>query len=721
MSLISSLPKISAVLLMQVGLLAAAESESPQQPEVTFGGALYYPPFHYPLNNGELTGVDVAIIRHVAGEEGWQLQEQTGLWSSMLERLEVGDVDVVPMFMSDERSGRFLFSIPYHVSQHFLYATDTNAAINALAELTGKVVAAEQSSYALAELLRANPQVRVLETDSEAAALRSVSAGEADFAIVPEAVALFTITTESLALQAISPPLFPQQYAFGVTRLRPELVEPINQTLVAMRRAGTLDEIKQQFIYGQPEPSAGFPFAELTIALFAVVAIYGYYRRNLRLDRMLTFLSLQLSASEREVIRSRLTDYRTGMHNREYILDEVGKLLKGQAEGHSSIGVGMLRLHGLNALSEHKGYELAESIIRDAADVISQSTRCSVAYLGNWDIAVLMSDLPGEQVALEEMKKLVATISSELESSENGYVFFPRMGMALAKPEHGVSAVELLRRAQISVSEAEREARQVMLYRLHMDDQIHDTELAADLRKAIANRQISWLFQPKYHVQQRRICGAEMLVRWQHARHGPIAPDRFIKTAENAGFIQELSREVVLMAAQVVENWQAENLKLELAINISANDLADTAFSRFIQDTLREFASHINLEITETALIRRPQLVYRGICGLRDCGMKVSLDDYGTGYSSMDYLKKFEFDEIKIDKGFMMNLQEEARNRKLVESSIRLIHDLNAQAVAEGVEDEWTYNYLCELGCDKIQGYHLSPPVTLDKFESMLA
>jgi EAL domain-containing protein (putative c-di-GMP-specific phosphodiesterase class I) len=238
--------------------------------------------------------------------------------------------------------------------------------------------------------------------------------------------------------------------------------------------------------------------------------------------------------------------------------------------------------------------------------------------------------------------------------------------------------------------------------------------LAADLAKAIEGGELRLEYQPKLDLCRRRFTGVEALVRWQHPCHGLIRPDEFIALAEETGLINGLTDWVFRTAAAQAAAWQAEDLAIEVAVNLSANDMGDLDLPERLHRCCTEVGidpEAVTLELTETGAMREAVLMMDILTRLRLKGFRLSIDDFGTGYSSLVQLQRLPFSEVKIDKSFVMQMARDNSCRVIAEIIIDLAHKLKLNTVAEGVEDEATLELLAAMGCDCAQGYHLSRPV----------
>ena len=242
--------------------------------------------------------------------------------------------------------------------------------------------------------------------------------------------------------------------------------------------------------------------------------------------------------------------------------------------------------------------------------------------------------------------------------------------------------------------------------------------LLGDLRTGIETGQLTVYYQPKSDARTGVVVGMEALARWQHPTRGLVPPDEFIPLAENTGLIGELTFEVLRQALHQVSNWLAGGMRIGVSVNLSARQLTDLDLPRDIDALLQQFGlppSVLTLEVTESTIMADPSRTMTVLRLLADLGVALSIDDFGTGYSSLSYLKRVEAHELKIDKSFVMGMIHNSNDAVIVRSTIELGHNLGLRMVAEGVEDAKTWQLLRALGCDVIQGYHLSRPLPAEK------
>lgn len=228
-------------------------------------------------------------------------------------------------------------------------------------------------------------------------------------------------------------------------------------------------------------------------------------------------------------------------------------------------------------------------------------------------------------------------------------------------------------------------------------------------------------YQVKVAARQQRIMGAEALMRWRHPEHGEIAPDKFIPVAEETGAIDQLTRWALKQVIADQLYLRAQGIDLRIALNVSGRSLSDLAFSAHVAHEVRKSGALLCVEITETAVIADPLVAVSSIAVLKEAGVRVAIDDYGAGLSSLSYLKEIAADELKLDKSLIKDTAASARDRLIVKSTIDLAHGLGMMVVAEGVEDEATCALLAAAGCDCVQGYLFSQPAAVGEIAELCA
>jgi EAL domain-containing protein (putative c-di-GMP-specific phosphodiesterase class I) len=274
----------------------------------------------------------------------------------------------------------------------------------------------------------------------------------------------------------------------------------------------------------------------------------------------------------------------------------------------------------------------------------------------------------------------------------------------------------LLDRAGAALSVARNTRENYRVYSSEHDEvETKKALLTSELRHAISKDQLFMVYQPKIELKTGHVAGVEALVRWQHPQLGVIAPDQFIPLAEETGLITQLTNAVLHKVLQQCQAWNQAGIKTKIAMNLSMWDLQDKRLAEQVPSLLTSYGvspEQLELEITETAIMTSSPRVIDTLQHMRKMGLWLSIDDFGTGQSSLAYLKNLPVNEIKIDKTFVRNMSEDPNDTIIVQSVIELAHKLGLKTVAEGVENRKTKDMLRHFKCDAAQGYYLSKPIS---------
>jgi EAL domain-containing protein (putative c-di-GMP-specific phosphodiesterase class I) len=298
----------------------------------------------------------------------------------------------------------------------------------------------------------------------------------------------------------------------------------------------------------------------------------------------------------------------------------------------------------------------------------------------------------------------------------------PIIGAALF-PEHASSATPLIECAEKALERAQSNGSRFAIHSLQVPNQRPTKQLMMELREAIVNDQLFLAYQPKVNLSGSYITGVEALVRWQHPDRGLIAPDDFIPIAERTGLIIPLTLWVLHRALTQCRQWLDQGLNPSIAVNLTMWNLETQELPHQINNLLRDTgvpAANLELEITESSIMGDPQRVITTLNNIRNLGVRFAIDDFGTGYSSFAYLTKLPVKSIKIDKSFVLRLDNDRDNALIVRSIIDLSHNLGLKVVAEGVETAAARDMLKSFGCDEAQGYFYSRPQPADIITSFL-
>ena len=419
-----------------------------------------------------------------------------------------------------------------------------------------------------------------------------------------------------------------------------------------------------------------------------------------------------IAAQQRQILQLAYWDRLTGLPNRLQFRDVV--LAATRAGG--PLAVVMLDLDRFKHVNDVLGYAFGDRLLQGVAERLQQVVRPGdvVSRLGGDEFALL---LPGADAALAQgvAARIAAAFEEPLQLDDQRVDLSAGLGIA-CWPAHAADADTLLSRAEVAMYVAKRRTAQAQLYDPSLDNGSAQTlSLLSELRHAVDNNELRLFMQPKIALASGELVGAEALVRWQHPQRGLVPPMEFIPFAEQTGFVRQLTLWVFEETAR--QQPMLAELGIErVSINLSTRDLMDGELPDKLEAILLRHgkrAESFCLEITESAIMDDPERAEGTLNRLSQRGYKLSIDDFGTGYSSLAYLRRLPVQELKIDKSFVMAMEREEGDAKIVRSTIDLAHNLGLSVVAEGVENAAIQQRLAELGCDEAQGYHLSKPVPL--------
>ncbi|WP_442809528.1 putative bifunctional diguanylate cyclase/phosphodiesterase [Streptomyces sp. NBC_01335] len=404
-----------------------------------------------------------------------------------------------------------------------------------------------------------------------------------------------------------------------------------------------------------------------------------------------------------------LRDPLTGLPNRQWLLQRTWSALE-EAEplGNRSALV-LIDLDRFRAVNDTLGHLAGDRLLLQIADRLRLALPrgAEAARLGGDEFAVLLPYTESTTSAQRVARHLVAELSSPLDLDGLTLVLEASAGVAV-HPEHAQDAEGLLRRADVAMYQAKRDRTGVEVYESKRDSNTPDRlGLLGDLRRALDAGDVELHYQPKVRFDG-QVAGLEALVRWVHPERGRVPPDEFIAIAESSGLMPHLTDYVLETALAQVARWRAEGLFVPVAVNVSPRDVHTPGFAGGVAARLARHgvpAGSLQLEITEHVLLEDPQRAADTLAGLTGHGVKMSLDDFGTGYSSLVHLRRLPVSELKIDRSFVARLAVDQEDAEIVRCTIDLAHSLGLLVVAEGVEDDETWERLRDLRCDAVQGW----------------
>lgn len=413
------------------------------------------------------------------------------------------------------------------------------------------------------------------------------------------------------------------------------------------------------------------------------------------------------------------TDELTGLANRTLWADRVHQALSScRREEGREVVLMLLDLDHFKMINDELGHLVGDDILRQVAQRLRTALRDSdtLARLGGDEFAILMPAVPsGERAGERVAAKVLGCFEHPFHCGDRELFLNASVGIALY-PEHGESVDELLGHADIAMYRAKRSEGHYSFYAAEgQTGDVQQLRFSGQLRHALDRNEFELHYQPKIGMQDRQVCGVEALLRWQHPQQGLVKPAHFLPIAEQIGLMSPITSWVLVTALRQCKAWSDLGIRMPVSVNVSARAFQNPRLLERIQWALEEAGvdgSCLEIEITEDTLMADIPRGTEILTRLHALGVAVAVDDFGTGYSSLSYLRRLPINTLKIDKSFLADMASNGNDAMIVRSIIDLGHNLGFRVVAEGVEDARAWDLLTELGCDAVQGYHISRPLT---------
>jgi len=438
--------------------------------------------------------------------------------------------------------------------------------------------------------------------------------------------------------------------------------------------------------------------------------------------------ALELMRKQERINYLAYYDELTGLPNHALFYDRLTRALEAAQRSSAMMTLMLIDLERFKAINDTMGRATGDRVLQAVARRLQETVGDLhlVARLGSNTFAVMFPDIAAAQEAARRLEHDPAKffgLPFEIDGRELRLAV--KAGIAVY-PADGADADALFRNAEASLRQAKETGERCLFYTPQINAQVAEQlELERRLRKAVEHGELFLHFQPKYDLADRRIVGMEALLRWQAPDGtGLMSPAKFVPVLEQTGLILEAGKQVLAGAKRAHDEWRAQGLNPpRIAVNVSALQLRRRSF---VEDVLSALAGvgtagdGVDLEITESLLMSEVDESIRKLRTLREAGLHIALDDFGTGYSSLAYLSRLPLDALKIDRGFVRGMTENAQDTSIITAIISLAQSLRLKVVAEGVETEEQAQLLKLLRCDQAQGYLFSPPVPSARIEAML-
>jgi len=461
-------------------------------------------------------------------------------------------------------------------------------------------------------------------------------------------------------------------------------------------------------------------------AIVVFIAPLGFAWQMLHRTHSLELATEELARKQAENEYQALHDTLTDLPNRLLFQRSLATAIREAEESGGKIGVMLMDLDHFKEINDALGHHFGDKLLAAIGPRIAQSLRDGdlMARLGGDEFGVLLADLPDDETAAVVAEQVVEGLRRPIRVEELDLDVSGSVGVALY-PSHAEDPDMLLRHADVAMYAAKESGVGFEVY-----DEIIDRykpellTLVTQVRHAIEDGQFRMYFQPKVHLSDGRVAGAEALIRWEHPTLGRLSPADFIPMVEKTVLLKPLTYWAIEDVVRTLRSWADYDIRLPIAVNLSPRSLLDQGLPDLVGGLLERFdvpASLLRLELTESFLVADSGRSDAVLNQLSQLGVGLSIDDFGTGFSSLSYLKRLPIEELKIDRSFVSHMLDRNEDFTIVRATVELGRNLGLRVVAEGVQDRETFDRLGDFGCDEAQGFYIAKPLDPEAFWTWLS
>ena len=468
------------------------------------------------------------------------------------------------------------------------------------------------------------------------------------------------------------------------------------------------------------------------VALSAVKTGAQDYLVKGKLDRELLLRSMQYSI-ERKRYQEQLEyqanyDALTGLPNRNLLHDRLRQSVYAQRFVRS-IGVVFLDIDHFKFVNDSLGHNTGDKLLQKVAERLLAAVRDgdTVARLGGDEFILILNDQTGQEVIYRAMQRIIGKVAEPIEIDGQELLVTASAGISLY-PQDGPDVETLLKNADAAMYRAKEKGRNnFQFYTAEMNRQVNERlKLESSLRRALERNEFELYYQPRIHVGDGALVGCEALLRWQHPEMGLTLPERFIGLAEETGLIVPIGEWVIRTASAQARAWQKKGMPdITVSVNLSMRQFKQEGLAAAVDDALRSSGldpKRLEMELTESLVMQDTEAAIRVLERLREIGVELSVDDFGTGHSSLSYLTRLPISALKIDQSFVQAVRGTGKSDEgiVAQAIISLAHNLKLKVVGEGVETAAQFDFLKQHACDEVQGYHFGRPMPAAEFERLV-
>ncbi len=686
-----------------------------------------YPPFLFRDDDGKLQGIIKDKWDLWAERTGVPVELRAVRWSKAQELVRHGDADVIDALVQTEaRSRLYEFSRAPATMEARVYFHRTISGIHDAESMRGFAVAAKDGS-ACAEWLRTHGVESIRRYPDSESLVIAAGRGEVRMFCMDTPTAEYFLFKHNLDNEfRQSPVLYTAPFDWAVLRGHSALRHFVDEGFARIRPT-EIDEIESRWRGNPLRPPMSGPYMFLlSIAGLAAVGLSFLliiWNRILRRhvsgktsELVEAAESLKKQAAQAQYLATR--DTLTDLPNREMMKDRLARSMELARRRDRHVGVLFVDLDRFKSVNDTFGQDFGDAVLQEMARRLRACARTGDIVTRNSgdEFVMILANLENTEHAAAIASKVLGEIHHAVDLAGKRVYCTASIGIAVY-PSDGLEACDLIRHADIAMDCAKERGRNNFQFYLPgmRDLAARRLELETGLRSALARDEYELHYQPKVSLRTGMVSGFEALLRWRHPQHGLLSPVEFVPILEDTGLIMPVGEWVLKTACAQVKRWEIAGLRVcPIAVNLSAlqfgqRDL-DAVVARIIDESGID-AGLLELELTESSLMREPEEAARMLRRLKSYGVRIAVDDFGTGYSSLAYLKRFPIAALKIDRTFIRDVTTNPEDAAITRAIIQLAHGMDLKVIAEGVETEAQRQLLTNQGCDEMQGFLFSAPL----------
>lgn len=715
-----------------------------------------YPPYTF-SEQEYLYGFDPDLVNMIFKLEDYDVSFTTSNWENVYRSVKDGSVDIAGIIaVTEERKKDVLYSdsiLTSHVAIYTLAHADEIKAedLHTLRVAVGK-------GYYTEELLKSQLGIfNYHPYENMKLAFQDLIDGKIDVIFENQQFIEHLLVQESLRGKIVPQVtnLYPRSHAFAISKSRQDLVDYINLRVKVLKRTGVYEELYRKYFYSPSEWYAqqqrnrlifiGIGFVcIITIIFIGLQLIIKKLKKNINAKyyelneahEELTAANEELEAHYEEiqsysdkVNQLAFFDTLTGLPNRTYLNEKIANLFPiDEKFSAKTIAAFYVEMDNFRQINDTLGHEFGDQVLKAVACTLTENLdgQPLIARIGGDEFFILYDNFLDKSQIECYADRIVHFINKSWEIGEHEIYLSASIGVLMITSSCA-SVTDVYKKIDTAMYAAKKNNRgSYVFFNENMLKSVeYKSELEKSLRKGIDNKEFELYYQPYFDVEGEKILGVEALIRWHHPKKGFVSPGEFIPLAEETGLIIVIGEWVLEEAIKQSKSWQSNHgVSLPISINVAGIQLESESFVTFVFELLSKHDFEPNLlqlEITESSVMKNIKRNIRQLEALKAKGIKISLDDFGTGYSSLAYMMKLPIDIIKIDKSFVDDILTSNDDEIIVGDIISIAHRLNMHIIAEGVEQFEQLDYLKNTNCDAIQGYYFSKPLRNEDLEKLLS